>query len=389
MNTSQTAQSFIAGYIPLVLDSIKNDFSDNYDSYRFGPEKLKSENRESSILSTARSILSMLGLATAGTVKLLESQKRVVHEQLNHALQCYLPHLTEIEWLHSHLADEESQEILCKVLAFRALGHRKVRLPLSTPEYWREIREIEANTSEEGSFDLGLLGFRANKMDLNSLGYPIQLFFPPFAAYIQFVLEPYKCQTASGLVEVEPGDVVMDCGGCYGDTALYFANKAGDTGNIYSFEFVPTNLETWNRNIDMNPHLKPRIHLVKAPVWSQSGQPLFIEGTGPGSRVVAETQSREALEVKTVSIDDLVREHDLETVNFIKMDIEGAELAALRGAENTIKRFRPKLAISVYHNLEDFWSIPQYLQGLELNYRFYLRHFTIHDEETVLFAVAE
>lgn len=139
----------------------------------------------------------------------------------------------------------------------------------------------------------------------------------------------------------------------------------------------------------MNPHLKPRIHLVKAPVWSQSGQPLFIEGTGPGSRVVAETQSREALEVKTVSIDDLVREHDLETVNFIKMDIEGAELAALRGAENTIKRFRPKLAISVYHNLEDFWSIPQYLQGLELNYRFYLRHFTIHDEETVLFAVAE
>ena len=80
------------------------------------------------------------------------------------------------------------------------------------------------------------------------------------------------------------------------------------------------------------------------------------------------------------------KEKILSKVNFIKMDIEGAELAALHGAEITLRQFRPKLAICVYHQLEDFWTIPQFLDGLDLGYRFYLRHFTAYGEETVLFA---
>ena len=70
------------------------------------------------------------------------------------------------------------------------------------------------------------------------------------------------------------------------------------------------------------------------------------------------------------------------------MDIEGAELNALKGAEETIRRFKPKLAITVYHSLNDFWEIPEWLESLGLGYKFYLRHFTIHAEETVLFASA-
>jgi hypothetical protein len=76
-------------------------------------------------------------------------------------------------------------------------------------------------------------------------------------------------------------------------------------------------------------------------------------------------------------------------VDFIKMDIEGAEMQALRGAEESIRRFRPKMAITVYHSLEDFWEIPKWIAQLGLGYRFYLRHFTIHQEETVLFGVAK
>ena len=68
------------------------------------------------------------------------------------------------------------------------------------------------------------------------------------------------------------------------------------------------------------------------------------------------------------------------------MDIEGAEIAALKGAEAALRRFRPKLAISVYHRLSDFWQIPRYLESLGLGYKFHLRHFTTHVEETVLFA---
>ena len=69
-----------------------------------------------------------------------------------------------------------------------------------------------------------------------------------------------------------------------------------------------------------------------------------------------------------------------------KRDIEGAELAALKGAEQSIRRFKPDMAITVYHTLTDFWEIPKYLNSLCLDYEFYLRHFTIYDEETVLFA---
>jgi len=386
MDSNQTPDSFIARYIPLVLDSIHNNHRDNYDTHRFGPEINQTPNHESAIRRAARQALANVGLTTSGAASMMAAQG---WNLANRALRRYLPHLSEIEWLHSRFSDEESREILCKVLAYRALGYRKIKLPLNTPRYWKELQSMIDSVSQAESFDLGFMGFRAYKMDLHSCGYPIELFFNPVGAYIQFVLEPYKCQTPSGTVEVKEGDVVLDCGGCYGDTAMYFAHLAGSSGRVYSFEFVPSNLELWQRNVDMNPHLKQRIQLVKAPVWSESGKPLFIEGSGPGSRVVAETKASDALEVKTISIDDMVREQKLDTVNFIKMDIEGAELAALRGAVTAIRRFRPKLAISVYHNLEDFWTIPQFLSSLEIGYRFYLRHFTIHAEETVLFAVPE
>lgn len=70
----------------------------------------------------------------------------------------------------------------------------------------------------------------------------------------------------------------------------------------------------------------------------------------------------------------------------IKLDIEGAELAALRGAEKTLRRFHPKLPFCGYHNLPDFWEIPQHLDTLKLGSKSHLWHFTIHQEETVLSA---
>jgi hypothetical protein len=84
-----------------------------------------------------------------------------------------------------------------------------------------------------------------------------------------------------------------------------------------------------------------------------------------------------------------VKEKRLQRVDFIKMDIEGAELQALRGAEQTIRAFRPKLAIALYHNWSDFITIPGYLENLAVGYQFYLGHVTIHWGETILFARAK
>jgi len=90
------------------------------------------------------------------------------------------------------------------------------------------------------------------------------------------------------------------------------------------------------------------------------------------------------VKIKTVKLDDILNG---EEVTFIKMDIEGAELNALKGAEQTILKYKPRLAISIYHKLEDIWDIPAYILSLHKDYKFYLRHYNLDDAETVLYAI--
>jgi len=71
-----------------------------------------------------------------------------------------------------------------------------------------------------------------------------------------------------------------------------------------------------------------------------------------------------------VKLDDDMQEE----ITFIKMDIEGAEVAALLGTQNHIKRSKPKLAISLYHKLPDLIEIPRLIRQLVPEYKFYFQH---------------
>ena len=71
----------------------------------------------------------------------------------------------------------------------------------------------------------------------------------------------------------------------------------------------------------------------------------------------------------------------------IKLDVEGAELKALQGAEKTILQCRPKLAVCIYHKPEDIVEIPAYLLSLHSDYKFYIRHYQMSANETVLYAI--
>ena len=93
--------------------------------------------------------------------------------------------------------------------------------------------------------------------------------------------------------------------------------------------------------------------------------------------------------IPTIRIDDFMGRQGIEKMDFIKMDIEGSELAALKGAEETIRKHRPKLAISLYHKIDDYITIPQYLTETFPFYDFYLDHYTLFMQETVLYAVAD
>ncbi|MBO4903566.1 MAG: FkbM family methyltransferase [Lachnospiraceae bacterium] len=90
--------------------------------------------------------------------------------------------------------------------------------------------------------------------------------------------------------------------------------------------------------------------------------------------------------VKTDTIDHVLQG---KRVSFIKMDIEGFEEKALRGASATITEQKPALAISLYHKRDDILTIPKLILELNNNYRFYFRHYFLGSNETVLYAVNE
>ena len=90
--------------------------------------------------------------------------------------------------------------------------------------------------------------------------------------------------------------------------------------------------------------------------------------------------------VDVITMDKFCEERNV-FPDFIKMDIEGAELSALKGGISTIKKCRPQLAISIYHSSEDFVNIPLYLKENLENYKFRLGHYSPRLSETVLYAM--
>jgi FkbM family methyltransferase len=274
------------------------------------------------------------------------------------------------------------------VIAFRILGPEKVRLPLNNKEFWKQrdvlrglFRQGDAIVS--GKYSLGL-------MDLNWIGYPIKLYTTAIGPQSVFLLKQYEYHSSVARIKAEMGDVVIDGGGCWGDTGLYFAHEVGDDGKVVSLEGIPENLSVMRKNLGLNGRLRQRIEVVELPLWSTPGVRLHFHNDGPSSRGSLDPGSSagETMVRESTSIDALFDRLDLRRIDFIKMDIEGAELEALHGARETIIRFRPKLAISVYHSISDFVDVFEFLSALNLGYKYYLGHYTIHWHETVLFAVS-
>lgn len=295
-------------------------------------------------------------------------------------------HAAKLQWMYDQFADDASRDLMVAVLAFRALGRRHVRLPLNGPRFWGGIQTIERDLLRHRASHHLPSGEVLDDYDLSPSGTPVRLRGNLLNVLNAFTLEQYRFERDGIVVEVAPGDNVIDAGGCWGDTALYFASRTGLNGSVWVYEFEQENLKVFAHNLQINPELAPRIHVMQHPVWSKAGIPLSVTGTGPNTRIAPAKNGQGT--VTTDTIDAMIKRSGLGRLDFVKMDIEGAELEALKGAEASIRSNRPKLAISIYHKLEHFWEIARWIDRLGLGYRFYLDHFTIHAEETMLFAVA-
>lgn len=196
-----------------------------------------------------------------------------------------------------------------------------------------------------------------------------------------FILEGYNYKD---ICCVAPGDTVLDCGAYTGNTALYFSRMAAETGRVYSFEAMPQTYDKLARNIQ--DLCLTNVECFNNALNDTCETLFFSEEVGPGARVSAKPTK---IQVQAVSIDSFVEKHSLQSVDFIKMDIEGNELAALKGATRTIQSFLPKLAICIYHKDSDFYEIPDFIRSLSTSYKFYLKHNSPDFGETVLFAIQD
>jgi FkbM family methyltransferase len=362
--------NFKTAFTREIRASLANDYDDNYDYYRFGKQQGEDKSRLKTFVSSLR-------------------KKYIYHTGLgpiSARLLGYKKHITSFETLYNMLFDQPSKELLIKLLTYRILGHRHVKLPTNNDHFWNQLAYLDTLGDINDTISIPSVGWRLLRYNLHKIGVPIELYYAPLGIYVEFILKQYEYRTQDVVITAQRGDVVIDAGGCWGDTALYFADVTGESGKVYTFEFIPSNLEVMKRNLSLNPLLAPIVTIVKRPVWSESGKNLFYIDNGPGSKVSFDQTDDSADQIATVAIDDWVEANAINKVDFIKMDIEGAELNALIGAEKTIRRHRPKLAIALYHRLEDFKEIPAYLKSLGLGYNYFLGHYTIHAEETVLFA---
>jgi FkbM family methyltransferase len=278
------------------------------------------------------------------------------------------------------LADEASKALYDQLLLFRVLGHLHVRLPFNNPKNRQQVATAH-QFRVRGTEDVGMFGplsiFRVPRD-----GHDIWIKGWEGNVTWTFLYRQYFFDRDGVQIAPSPGDLVIDAGGCFGDTALNFADVVGESGHVYVFDPLPKHCAIMREAIAMNPSLTPRITVLLAGLSDlvNDAEELPQDNViNPGARIVMD-------QMPTTTIDETVARYNISRLDFIKMDIEGSELSALTGGESSIRKWRPKLAISLYHRPEDFFSIPLWIDGLGVGYRLFLDHFTIHSEETVLYA---
>lgn len=176
--------------------------------------------------------------------------------------------------------------------------------------------------------------------------------------------------------EPEEEEVFVDAGAFDGSTTLAFKQwSRKENSKSYIIEPISNQCEKIKERIERE-HWS-NCEVVPAAVWNKNEELHFCAAEA-GSMV-----SDCGISVEGKSIDDIVGNNK---VTYIKMDVEGAELNALHGAQHTIKTQKPRLAICIYHKPEDVWTIPLYLLELVPEYRFKIRHYTSREWETVLYA---
>jgi len=178
------------------------------------------------------------------------------------------------------------------------------------------------------------------------------------------------------IMMLKDNEIIIDGGGYNGDTFKEYVKLSDNYLKYYFCEPDPVNMNNAMKNLSEYEN----IFFIQKGLWCKSDILTFSSNADGRSRL----SENGNMKLKVTSIDELL---DGKSVTLIKMDIEGAEMEALKGAKYTIQKYKPKLAICVYHKSEDIFEIPLYIKELLPDYKLYLRHYSIGMNDTVWYAI--
>lgn len=171
-------------------------------------------------------------------------------------------------------------------------------------------------------------------------------------------------------------EVFVDCGVYDGDTAVEFINRTGGRfKKIIIFEPEKSKADLIRERMKDYSY-----DFYKYGVWSQNTVLKFNARGDMASRVSEDGD----VEIEVRTLDDIIID---DAPTYIKMDIEGSEIEALRGGRKTIRQHKPKLAICIYHNPQDLFEIPIMIKEMCADYKIYIRQYADSIYETVCYAV--
>lgn len=224
-------------------------------------------------------------------------------------------HIEEIQEVYDHLADNLSREVYEKILRFRLIDDS-----ISVPTMSQDKQYFE-------------YGFYSKRDD----------------------------------------DVFVDCGAFNGISAkMFFQENHNQFDGYYGFEPDPVNYAALRKYVDsLSLEMQSKMKIIEQAVYDSDKGMLLYELNGPGSFVADIGKTK----IDTVTLDGVLNGGK---VTYIKMNIEGSELPALRGAKGIITENHPRLAIAGYHKTWDLWEVPLQILKEDPMYKFYLRSYMNH-----------
>ncbi len=316
--------------------------------------------------------------------------------------------LNSYSYLYDKLADNFSKENLVRLTIqvlypnFPLIGlvsRRKILDMLESNNKRVKIDDFSTNFNDNSnpSFFTGLFGKHAFALN----DQEVELYSESISKFMYENSDMLHYSSNGKDIQVEQGDYVICGGSCFGEGDFRVLHQVGSTGKVFGVEVEEKTRSVLNKNIELVSKVidTSNYRVIDKALWDKDKEILefttYDDNPQLSSLVQAEHLKNTKIDnnfkshvtkVETITIDSLLQQENANKLDYIKLDVEGAELNVLQGAKNSLINYKPKLAISIYHLPDDYETIPKYLESLNVGYKFYLQTFYNSGLDTILFA---